>query len=97
MVFRPGYDEEAHRKRQKSEGVLPQDVEDAPEREVHERAREELDRESFDPEGNEAHAPGKVCERCGAVIIAGEDARLRGDGQWVHEVCPLNLSGPPAS
>jgi len=37
---------------------------------------------------NEAHAPGKVCVRCGAVITAGQDARRRADGQWVHEICP---------
>jgi hypothetical protein len=37
---------------------------------------------------NEAHAPGKVCELCGAVIMSGQDARRRADGQWMHEVCP---------
>jgi hypothetical protein len=37
---------------------------------------------------NEAHAPGQVCQRCGAVITAGQDARRRADGKWVHEVCP---------
>ena len=41
-----------------------------------------------DLEGNEAHAPGKTCERCGAVIAPGEDARRRPDGRWVHEICP---------
>jgi uncharacterized OB-fold protein len=38
---------------------------------------------------NEAHAPGMVCERCGAVITPGQDVRRRADGQWMHEVCPL--------
>ena len=38
---------------------------------------------------NEAHAPGKVCVHCGAVITAGQDVRRRVDGQWVHEVCPI--------
>jgi hypothetical protein len=37
---------------------------------------------------NEAHAPGQVCQRCGAVITPGQDARRRADGKWVHEVCP---------
>ena len=37
---------------------------------------------------NEAHAAGTVCAVCGAVITAGEDARRRADGQWMHEVCP---------
>jgi hypothetical protein len=39
-------------------------------------------------EDNEAHAAGKVCERCGTVIAPGQDARRRPDGQWVHEICP---------
>ena len=38
---------------------------------------------------NEAHAPGKVCVHCGAVITAGQDVRRRADGQWVHELCPI--------
>ena len=38
---------------------------------------------------NEAHAPGKACERCGAVIRPGQDVRRRADGQWVHELCPI--------
>jgi hypothetical protein len=37
---------------------------------------------------NEAHAAGKVCARCGAVIGPGQDARRRADGQWMHEICP---------
>jgi hypothetical protein len=38
---------------------------------------------------NEAHAAGKVCALCGATIAAGEDARHRADGRWVHEACPV--------
>ena len=38
---------------------------------------------------NEAHAPGMICERCGAVITLGQDVRRRADGQWVHELCPI--------
>lgn len=37
---------------------------------------------------NEAHAPGQVCERCGAVITGDQDVRRRADGKWIHEVCP---------
>ncbi len=93
MIFRPGgYGEEERQFR----GVPSQDREDAPEREIEERAREERELEHLEPEDNEAHAPGKVCERCGAVITAGEDARLRADGHWIHEVCPLDLGGLPA-
>ena len=60
------------------------------EREIGEHDRAERDLEHL-PEDNEAHAPGKVCERCGAVITVGQDARLLGDDHWRHEVCPLDL------
>lgn len=50
--------------------------------------------EYLQPQDNEVHAPGKVCERCGAVITASEDARLRLDGQWVHEECPATSRRP---
>jgi hypothetical protein len=38
---------------------------------------------------NAAHAPGRICELCGAVITARQDARLEPDGRWIHEACPL--------
>jgi len=38
---------------------------------------------------HEAHAPGKVCPRCGKVITVGQDVRRRADGEWVHEICPI--------
>jgi hypothetical protein len=38
---------------------------------------------------NAAHAPGRICELCGAVIMASQDARLEPDGRWIHESCPL--------
>ncbi|HYK70911.1 MAG TPA: hypothetical protein VEV45_23425 [Streptosporangiaceae bacterium] len=40
-------------------------------------------------EDHEAHAPGKTCELCHRVIEAGQDARLRADGNWMHEACPI--------
>lgn len=45
---------------------------------------------------NEAHAGGKVCERCGAVITPGQNARRRADGEWMHEVCPRPLPHAPS-
>jgi hypothetical protein len=39
---------------------------------------------------NDATAAGKVCERCGSVITAGQQARLRPDGGWIHEACPIS-------
>jgi hypothetical protein len=48
---------------------------------------DEEDRSEWDD--NELHAAGRVCARCGAVIEPGQDARLRADGRWAHEICPL--------
>jgi hypothetical protein len=101
MTLTPEYgDEERMRQqsedlRHQSEGGLPQDREDSPEREIGERDREDRELAYLDPEDNEARAPGQVCARCGQVITAGQDVRLRGDGKWVHEVCP-GLGGAPA-
>ena len=47
-----------------------------------------LDEDPSAWEDNEATAPGKACGRCGKVIEAGQEARRRADGRWVHEVCP---------
>ncbi len=66
-----------------------------PERAMEEHDREDLELAYPNPEDNEAHAPGQVCERCGAVITAGQDVRLRADDRWVHEVCPLDLGELP--
>jgi hypothetical protein len=30
-----------------------------------------------------------TCKTCGHAIIAGQDARLRGEADWVHDVCPI--------
>jgi hypothetical protein len=65
-----------------------QGSEDAPDRIVGERGREERELAYLNPEDNEAHATGQVCERCGKAITAGQDARLRAGGRWVHEACP---------
>jgi hypothetical protein len=99
MTLTPEYGEEERMRqqsealRQQSEGVMPQDREDAPEREIEEHDRADLT--YLDPEDNEARAPGQSCARCGAVITAGQDARLRADGRWVHEVCPSGLGELP--
>jgi hypothetical protein len=70
-------------------------------REIEEGAQEDLgappeergvvshqDTDSSLRSDSEAHAPGKVCEVCGAVITAGQDVRRRADGEWMHEACP---------
>ncbi len=33
-------------------------------------------------------AGGQRCDRCGRPITAGQDARRRASGAWVHESCP---------
>jgi hypothetical protein len=47
-------------------------------------------RERLNYADNAATAPGKVCELCGSVITAGQEARLRPDGWWIHEACPIH-------
>ncbi len=62
--------------------------EDVLEREVQDEQRQERERLVVQPEDNELHAPGQVCERCGEVITASQDVRRLPDGHFVHEVCP---------
>ena len=47
-------------------------------------------RERLSYDDNDAIAPGKVCELCDSVITAGQQARLRPDGWWIHEACPIH-------
>ena len=62
------------------------------ERELYEHEAEERAVDHLDPEDNELHAPGQVCERCGTAITAMQEARRLLDGHWVHEVCPIGPS-----
>ena len=39
-------------------------------------------------DGTLTGAAGNECGRCGRPIRAGEDARRRVTGAWVHETCP---------
>jgi hypothetical protein len=39
-------------------------------------------------EDRAAHAPGRICKTCGRTIKARQDARRRGEADWVHDVCP---------
>jgi len=38
--------------------------------------------------GTTTRAAGSRCGRCGRPIEAGQDARRRATGAWVHENCP---------
>jgi hypothetical protein len=40
-------------------------------------------------DSNAATAPGKTCDLCGATIEAGQQARRRVNGEWIHEACPI--------
>jgi hypothetical protein len=88
MTVSPEYSEE-ERMRQQAQGGRLGDRVDLAGREIHEHDRAERELEYLEPESNEAHAPGQVCERCGAVITASDDVRRLPDGRWIHEVCPL--------
>jgi hypothetical protein len=55
----------------------------------HELAEREL--LYVDAEGNEAHAAGEICERCGGAITPNQDVRKVVSGRWIHEVCPHRI------
>jgi hypothetical protein len=92
MTIPPEYSEE-ELLRQRPGGVLPAGREDVAEREIEEHDREEQEVEYLEPDDNEAHAPGQVCARCTTVITTSQDARRLPGGQWIHQVCPPDLSG----
>lgn len=83
------------RTRRQSGGGLPPDREDDPEREAGQLSRQGQEPEYLDLDGNEAHAAGRVCERCGAVITTAQDVRRLPGGQWIHEVCPIDPAERP--
>ena len=83
------------RLRQQPEGGEPPDREDAPEREIGQHDRQGREVQYLDPEDNEAHAAGRTCERCGAVITADQNARRLAGGVWAHELCPKVVGGQP--
>ena len=47
-----------------------------------------------DEDGNDLHARGRTCGRCGTVIGANQPVRRLLKGRYVHDVCP---TGPQAS
>jgi hypothetical protein len=93
--FGPEYGDEERKRFEEHDLPGPEVAEE--EREIGEREREDEEVEFLDPESNEAHAAGQVCERCGQVISTGQDARRRLDGQWVHDECPVGLGRPAAA
>src|SRR6267154_1052772 len=89
--FGPDYGDEERRRFEEEAPPEPQVAEE--EGELHDLEREDEEVNYLDPEANEAHAPGQICERCGQVITAQQDARRRLDGRWVHEECPPIVAG----
>jgi hypothetical protein len=95
--YGPEYGEEERREQRLDElgqeGQLPIERDELVEEEIEEDEQRERANRYVEAEDNELHAPGQRCARCGRVIAAGEDVRLRADGQWQHEECPVDLSG----
>jgi hypothetical protein len=92
--YGPEYGEEERREERleelNQEHLLPVEGDELVEHEIEEQEKEERDNLFVDAEDNELHAPGRTCARCGRVIAAGEDVRMRADGSWQHEVCPVS-------
>jgi len=55
-----------------------------------EAAEEHFLSSDADINGNELHATGRVCARCGHAIEPGEDVRRTASGGYQHELCPLS-------
>jgi hypothetical protein len=97
MSLTPEYGEEERlRQQQRREERPAHGREGVAEDEIREHEREDLEVDYLDPESNEAHAAGQVCERCGQVITASQDVRRLPDGHWQHEVCPRDYGVPAA-
>lgn len=100
MTVRPDYGpefgEEERREQRleelREEHLLPVERDELVEHEIEEDEQEERSDLYVEAEDNELHAPGQRCARCGQVIKSGEDVRLRADGKWQHEICPVDLS-----
>jgi hypothetical protein len=60
------------------------------ERELSEREQEDRELDYLDPENNELHVAGQLCQRCGTAITVTQEARLLPDGHWIHEACPVH-------
>jgi hypothetical protein len=64
-----------------------------PREEAERYSQERQDARDKDPnavaDSNAATAPGKICELCGGAIQPDQEARLRVDGEWIHEGCPI--------
>ena len=79
MTVRPDFGSEyGDEERKRFEDEAPPGPSEAEEEyEYQEQKREDEEVNFIDAESNEAHAPGSVCERCGQIISATQDARRR--------------------
>jgi hypothetical protein len=70
-----------------AEGVNPPKVDIQTAQEVEEFEKQ-LVAADFDLEGNELHASGQTCARCGRTFSPGEDVRRTASGAYQHDFCP---------
>lgn len=52
------------------------------------------ERDRVTGEDHFAHAPGRICKACGHAIEPEQNARRRGEADWVHDLCPPVPAGP---
>ena len=94
MTVRPDFGPEyGDEERRRFEAEAPPGRRRQEERELHDREREGEEVNYLDPEGNEAHAPGTVCERCGQVITA---SRTPAAGRTASG-CTRSARSPPGA
>lgn len=46
------------------------------------------ERDRVTREDHYAHAPRRICKACDRAIEPGQNARRRGEADWVHDICP---------
>jgi hypothetical protein len=98
MTIRPQYGPDYGQEQWEKPAPPPEELEEEErelyggERELYEHEAGEREVNYLDPEDNELHAPGQICQRCGTEIAALQEVRRLPDGQWIHEVCPVHPS-----
>ena len=81
-------DQQSAQVKHRSEDHRLQEGEDIAGDEIAEHEQAEREAVHLEPEDHEAHAPGRVCGRCGVLMTADQDARRLTGDTWIHEVCP---------
>jgi len=93
MTSRPDFGSDyGHELWEEPDNMVPGEHTSSAEFDLKAEEEEAWEVEHLDPEDNELHVPGHVCQRCGSQISATQDARMLLDGHWIHEVCPVHPS-----